>query len=68
MQGSATVGSLDDGLDLVFNLLHLLMEGTIRVSQNSGSHDVAGDATRLSKIGLLGHVDVDDVLIKSKAR
>ena len=58
--------SLNNCLNLVFELLHLLVHGTIRVSEDGRGHNVARDSTRATKIGLLWHVDIDDVLMKSE--
>ena len=40
------------------------MELTLSDVENGGSDDVAGNTTGSSEIGLLGNVDVGDVLIK----
>ena len=58
--------SLDDSLDLVLQLLHFVVEGTLGVSQDRGGHDVARHTAGLAKVSLLGHVDVDDVLLREK--
>ena len=57
--------SLNNCLDLVFELLDLLVHGTIRVSEDSRSHNVARDSACTTKVGLLWHVDINDVLMKS---
>ena len=57
--------SLNNCLDLVFELLDLLVHGTIRVSEDRRSHNVARDSACTTEIGLLWHVDINDVLIKS---
>ena len=59
---TSAVQSLDDGLDSVLQLLDLVVEGTLGVPEDRRSDDVARNTTSATKVGLLGHVDIDDIL------
>ena len=50
-------------LDLVLHFVDLGLQGAVLGMQDSGCDDVARYAASTTEVGLLGHVDVGDVLV-----